>query len=364
MPRPESCNVVDRCRSAPIAHRPASLATPCALLRCSRSATIRDVAHASTELQDTADDAGKAAVDASRHLPPLAMLGDIKIAHSVFALPFALLGAVMAARGVPEHMVGGRDFAWAMVLVVIAMVAARTAAMLSNRILDRHIDARNQRTATRPLAAGDISLRAYLLGLYGSLAVFFGCCLVFVLLLDNPWPLLLSVPVIGWICAYALFKRFTYWCHLWLGASLALSVPAAAIAVNPEAVVQLPALWVLAAMVLCWVAGFDVIYALQDVDTDIAEGLHSMPSKLGVERALWCSRMLHMFAIGLLFQAWWLMPALGWLFFLAACVAGVLLLVEHRTVRAWGTTKMALTFFTLNGIVSCVIGAAGIWDLV
>jgi 4-hydroxybenzoate polyprenyltransferase len=294
---------------------------------------------------------------------PLAMLGDIKIAHSVFALPFALLGGVMAARGVPEHTVGGRDLVWSLLLVVIAMVAARTAAMLSNRILDRHIDARNPRTHARPLAAGDVSLRAYARGLVAAVAVFLMCCVIFALLLDNPWPLLLAVPVIAWICAYGLFKRFTWWCHLWLGASLALSVPAAAIAVNPQVVFELPALWVLAAMVLCWVAGFDVIYALQDVDTDVAEGLHSMPSRLGVERAMWCSRTLHMFAAGLLFQAWWLMPALGWWFFFAACIAGTLLVVEHRTVHRWGTTKMALTFFTLNGIVSCVIGAAGMWDL-
>ena len=294
---------------------------------------------------------------------PLAMISDIKIAHSVFALPFALLGAVMAAQGVADKTVGGRDLAAAITLVVVAMVAARTAAMLSNRILDRHIDARNPRTRHRPLAAGAVSLRTYLLGLAGSLLVFFACCLTFLLALDNPLPLLLGAPVIAWICAYALFKRFTWWCHLWLGASLALSVPAAAVAVNPDAVAHLPALWVLTAMVLCWVAGFDVIYALQDVDTDIAEGLHSMPSKLGVERAMWCSRMLHLFAAGLLFQAWWLMPSLGWLFFVAACVASLLLLIEHRTVRGWGTSKMAMTFFTLNGIVSCVIGAAGIWDL-
>ena len=291
------------------------------------------------------------------------MLGDIKIAHSVFALPFALLGAMMAARGVANLTVSGRDLAIAITLVVIAMVAARTAAMLSNRILDRHIDARNHRTATRPLAAGNVSLKAYMLGLCGSLAIFFGCCVAFALGLGNPWPLLLSVPVIAWICAYALFKRFTWWCHIWLGASLALSVPAAAIAVNPDVVFHLPALWVLAAMVLCWVAGFDVIYALQDVETDVIEGLHSMPSKLGIKRAMWCSRTLHLFAAGLLLQAWWITPQFGWLFFGAACITAALLMVEHRTVDRWGTTKMALTFFTLNGIVSCLIGAAGIIEL-
>ena len=300
---------------------------------------------------------------ADKGIASIAMLGDIKIAHSVFALPFALLGAMMAARGVANLTVSGRDLAIAITLVVIAMVAARTAAMLSNRILDRHIDARNPRTRGRPLAAGDVSLRTYTQGLIGALAVFLACCIAFWLVLANVWPLVLCLPVIAWICAYGLFKRFTWWCHLWLGASLALSVPAAAIAVNPDVVFHLPALWVLAAMVLCWVAGFDVIYALQDVDTDISEGLHSMPSKLGIERAMWCSRTLHLFAAGLLFQAWWLTPQFGWLFFGAACITAALLMVEHRTVDRWGTTKMALTFFTLNGVVSCVIGAAGIIEL-
>jgi 4-hydroxybenzoate polyprenyltransferase len=293
----------------------------------------------------------------------MAMLGDIKIAHSVFALPFALLGAMLAARGVVGHTVPGGQLAIAITLVVLAMVAARAAAMLSNRILDRHIDARNPRTRHRPLAAGDVSLRAYVQGIFAAVAVFLGCCIAFWLALGNIWPLLLGGPVIIWICAYGLFKRFTWWCHVWLGASLALSVPAAAIAVQPEVVFQLPALWVLAVMVLCWVAGFDVIYALQDVNTDISEGLHSMPSKLGVERALWCSNMLHMFAAALLFQTWWLTPQFGWLFFGAACLAAALLMFEHRTVHKWGTTKMALTFFTLNGIVSCVIGGAGIVEL-
>lgn len=296
--------------------------------------------------------------------PAKALLGDIKIAHSVFALPFALLGGAMAAWPLEDSApVTGTALGWAFGLIVAAMVSARTAAMLCNRLFDRHIDARNPRTARRPLAAGAVPVRNYVVALTLALIVFFACCVLFLTQLDNPLPLYLCGPVILWICAYGLFKRFTWLCHLWLGASLALSVPAAAVAVSGDAVAHMPALWLLAAMVLCWVSGFDVIYALQDVDTDLAEGLHSMPSKLGVRRAMWCSRFLHLAAVALLFGAWSVDARFGVAFLAAACVAAALLLVEHLTVRRWGPTKIALTFFTLNGIVSCVIGAAGIWDV-
>lgn len=296
--------------------------------------------------------------------PARAILGDIKIAHSVFALPFALLAATMAARpGIEGLEIRGTTLGWAIGLIVAAMVAARTAAMLTNRIFDRHIDARNPRTARRPLAAGAVPLRVYVQGLVCSVLIFEIACLLFWTVNDNPWPLILSLPVLAWICAYGLFKRFTMWCHLWLGASLALSAPAAAVAMNPAALTHLPALWLIAGMVLCWVAGFDVIYALQDIDVDVAERLHSMPSRLGLDHALWCSRILHTTAIGLLLWAWAIDPAFGGLFLGAVILAAVVLVFEHLTVRRWGTTRMALTFFTLNGIVSCVLGAAGIADV-
>ena len=296
--------------------------------------------------------------------PLPAMAGDIKIAHSVFALPFALLAAAMAAWPVSgEPPVAGSELVWAAMLVVAAMVSARTAAMLSNRLLDRHLDAANPRTASRPLAAGTASTRAYLMGWVLSVCAFEAVCLGFWIVLENFWPLVLSVPVLAWICAYGLLKRFTFMCHLWLGASLALSVPAAALAVDPESLVQGQALWLLACMVLCWVAGFDVIYALQDVRTDVAQGLHSMPSRLGVRNALWCSRALHTAAAALLICAWWSDERLGTAFLIAAIAAAGLLLVEHLTVHRWGTSKMALTFFTLNGILSCLLGVAGIVDV-
>lgn len=298
--------------------------------------------------------------------PIALMFGDIKIAHSVFALPFAVLGAVMAGwppEGSGAPVVSGDVFVWLIVLVVAAMVTARTAAMLSNRILDRAIDARNPRTASRPLASGAATLQQYGFMLAAMSLLFVGIAACFWWVAENPWPLMLSVPVLAWVCAYGLFKRFTAWCHLWLGASLAFSVPAAAVAINPDAVFAEPSLWLLAGMVLCWVAGFDVIYALQDVAIDREEGLHSMPSRIGERGALWVSRILHIAAVMLLVLAWWFDPRFGWVFLIGVGFVGALLIVEHATVQRWGTTRIALTFFTLNGVVSCLLGVAGIVDV-
>ena len=292
-----------------------------------------------------------------------ALLSDIKIAHSVFALPFAALGAGLAAWGMPDQSMPTNTLILPLGLVLVAMLSARTAAMLANRLFDRHIDARNPRTARRPLAAGTASVGMYVTGLTLASVVFLAACLGFWVWRDNPWPILLGGPVLAWICAYGMFKRFTWACHLWLGASLALSVPAAAVAIDPDAIVHVIAIWTLAAMVACWVAGFDVIYALQDVETDVADDLHSMPSRLGVTGAMWCSRVLHVAVAALLVLTWWLEPRLGGLFLAACIIATVLLAVEHATVHRWGTSKMALTFFTLNGVVSCIIGGAGVWDL-
>ncbi len=292
------------------------------------------------------------------------MLGDIKIAHSVFALPFAVLAVFMAAFPAASGAatIPPSRFAVDVVLVVCAMVTARTAAMLSNRILDRKIDARNPRTASRPLASGEVALGQYVFVFIAMSVLFVAIALVFWIVNDNAWPIILAVPVLVWICAYGLFKRLTAFCHLWLGASLALSVPAAAIAINPP-VLAGPELWLLAGMVLCWVAGFDVIYALQDVDVDRAEGLHSMPSRLGESGALWVSRLLHLAAIVLLALVWWTDDRLGSVFLVGVGAVAVLLIVEHATVHRWGTSRMAITFFTLNGIVSCWLGVAGVVDI-
>jgi len=179
---------------------------------------------------------------------------------------------------------------------------------------------------------------------------------------DNWLPLILSVPVLSWLCVYPLLKRFTWLCHIFLGASLALSPVAAAIAIQPESLSHLP-IWLLSGAVLCWVAGFDIIYALQDVECDIRDKLKSMPASLGIRPAMLISQFLHCACVALLFGVAITEPKLGWLFQGAVILAAAILIVEHLTVKKWGTTKIAFTFFTLNGIVSLVLGVAGIVDL-
>ncbi|MCP4497209.1 MAG: UbiA family prenyltransferase [Phycisphaeraceae bacterium] len=287
---------------------------------------------------------------------------DIKIAHSIFALPFAVLAAAMAAFAAGDGRIDWTDFAGQLVLVVIAMVFARTAAMLANRILDRRIDAENPRTVGRAIPSGRLSTRSAVVAFLISSIAFVLIAALFGVFYGNWWPVILAVPVLGWITAYGLFKRFTWMCHLWLGASLALSPVASAIAVDP-AFLASPPIWLLAGMVLCWVAGFDMIYALQDVTVDRAEGLHSMPSRLGVSGALWLSCVLHVVAVTLLTLVWWMDPRLGWVFLIGVVAVTALLVVEHATVHKWGTSRMAVTFFTLNGVVSCLLGITGIVDI-
>lgn len=290
-----------------------------------------------------------------------AIASDIKLSHSVFAMPFALLAAFMAASdegGIEWGRFGGQ-----LTLIVLAMIFARTCAMLANRWLDREIDAGNPRTAGRAIPSGRLPARHALVALGLSASLFMAVCIAFGAMYGNWWPAMLGAPVLAWICAYGLFKRFTSMCHLWLGASLAISPLAAAIAIEPSALTAQPALWLLAGMVLCWVAGFDIIYALQDVEVDRAQGLYSIPSRLGVAGAMWMSRVLHAIASACLIAALLIDDRFGAIFGAGVAAVITLLLVEHATVARWGTTRIALTFFTLNGVISCVLGAMGILDV-
>lgn len=293
------------------------------------------------------------------HLSTLkTVAGDIKLAHSVFALPFALLGAVMAAAW-PAEPLDWPILAGKLLLIVLAMVFARSAAMIANRLLDAQLDAKNPRTASRAIPGGRLSLgqarAAWLVVVAGFLLV----CTSFGVLYGNWWPAGLGVPVVLWISLYGLAKRFTVWCHIWLGSSLAMSPLAAALAIAPASLAS-PALWFLSAMVLCWVAGFDIIYALQDVEVDARDGLHSMPSRLGVARALLVAQVLHVLAVAALVGVALTEARLEVVMLVTAGLVGALLVWEHATVKRWGTTKIALTFFTINGVVSLAVGAAGI----
>ncbi len=284
--------------------------------------------------------------------------GDIKLAHSVFALPFALLAAVLARDPATAWSV----FALQGLLVVVCMVFARSWAMLVNRLADARFDARNPRTSRRAVASGALPARAGWLIALACAALFVLAAAGFWLLMANPWPLLLALPVLGWLALYSYAKRFTALCHVLLGTALAISPLAAALAIRPAALAEVPALWWLSGMVVLWVAGFDVIYALQDVDFDRTTGLFSIPSRLGVEAALWLSRSAHLLAASCLWLAWRAEPRFGLVFAAAALLASLLLVYEHIHLARRGRAGLEMAFFTINGVVSCVIGVLGIVD--
>jgi 4-hydroxybenzoate polyprenyltransferase len=287
--------------------------------------------------------------------------GDIKLAHSVFALPFAVLGAFLART---TEWPGNGAFAGMLALVVVCMVCARTWAMLFNRLADARLDAANPRTARRAIPSGRLSAAQG----WGAAAIaagsFVGATSLFWVFFGNPWPLILSAPVLAWIAFYSLTKRFTALCHIFLGGALAASPAAACVAVRPDQLATLVSVWCLCAMVLCWVAGFDIIYALADIDFDRAAGLHSIPARLGWRGAVRVSRGLHALALVFLLGAWAVDGRLSWLFLSGVVLVGGLLIAEHVVLARRGKAGLDVAFFTLNGVVSCVLGVAGCVDAV
>lgn len=306
--------------------------------------------------------------DAPRPLPARLRLAlaDIKLAHSVFALPFALVGVFLAAPAF-EQAAGGRvtrTLLLQLALVVVCMVFARTWAMLVNRIADRRFDAANPRTARRPLASGALPGRdAYALAGAAALA-FIAACAGFYAINANPWPLALSAPALAWIAFYSFTKRFTALSHVFLGGALAASPLAAAIAINPGALADTPALWWIALMVMLWVAGFDVLYALQDVDFDRANNLFSLPARLGPRAAALLSRAMHAGALGALVLAWMADQRLGAIYLAAVVGVGALLVFEHAVLHRRGLAALPMAFFTVNGVVSVLLGLAAVTDIV
>lgn len=292
--------------------------------------------------------------------PVRALAGDIKISHSLFALPFAVLASFMA-RPVGESW--GR-FAAQMALIVLCMVSARTFAMLANRIIDRDIDALNPRTRGRALPSGRARLRHAVAALLASAGVFALCCAAFGFAFRNWWPAALALPVLAWIGSYGWLKRWTWLCHLYLGSSLAISPPAAALAIEPASLMSQPALWLLSLNLLCWVAGFDIIYALQDVAVDRQQSLHSLPSRLGVGRALWISRLLHAISAACLLAVVAVDARFGSLFAAGVGVVAVLLVVEHTATAGGATGRIQLAFFTINGLISCLLGLLGVVSVI
>lgn len=260
--------------------------------------------------------------------------------HTVFALPFAVIALVTAAM---PKWPSPATWWW----VGVAMVAARTAAMAFNRLVDHQIDTENPRTSGRALPAGRLS-RGFAWGVTGGSAALL---LVAATALD-PLCLALAPPALAVILGYSFAKRFTAAAHLWLGAALGIAPVGAWIAVTGR--IDLPPL-VLAAAVCLWVAGFDVIYSLQDEAFDRARGLHSLPAALGGPRALSVARIWHGLAL-VGFVAFAVLTG-GGLRLLAAAVAGLLLIWQHRLVSTDGVAAIDAAFFTANGVLAAVMGA-------
>jgi 4-hydroxybenzoate polyprenyltransferase len=261
----------------------------------------------------------------------------IKWEHSVFALPFALCGAVLAAGGFPSP----RQLLW----IVVAMVAARSTAMAFNRLADASIDAANPRTRARALPAGQLTPVFVASFVIVSSAVF-----IFAAAQLNRLTLWLSPTALAVLLLYSYTKRFTRWSHIILGFALGIAPSAAWIAVRGSLDLRI---LLLTAAVTFWVAGFDVLYACQDFTFDRETGLHSIPRHLGIARSLWIARAFHLIMLLLLIA---LLPAFGLGKFAIAGVAAVaaLLAYEHSLVSAHDLTKLNAAFFTMNGVISVV----------
>ncbi|WP_439620584.1 UbiA-like polyprenyltransferase [Gemmata sp.] len=268
----------------------------------------------------------------------------IRFSHTIFALPFALLAAALAWAEEPFRPAD-------LVGILLCMVFARSAAMAFNRLADRHIDARNPRTATRHLPAGTLSAAAVWVFTLACCAGFVASTLLFAFRdPPNHWPLYLCGPVLLFLLGYSLAKRFTSLAHLWLGAALMLAPVAAWIAVKGPTDLTVPL--ILGAAVAFWVAGFDILYACQDADFDRAAGLHSVPSRFGVPTSLRVAAGCHAVMFGLLVWLGFASPHLGWVYAGGLAAAGGLLVYEHRLVRPDDLTRVNKAFFHVNGVIS------------
>jgi 4-hydroxybenzoate polyprenyltransferase len=265
----------------------------------------------------------------------------IKVEHTLFALPFAFLGAVLAAGGLP----GPSQVLW----ITLAMVGARSTAMAFNRIADRDLDARNPRTKTRAIPAGVLSV-GFVWAFTGlSAALFF-----FAAAMLNRLTLTLSPIALGSILLYSYTKRWTLLSHLVLGWCLSIAPAGAWIAVRGS--LDSPVPWLLSLVVLLWTAGFDVLYACQDYEFDRRVGLHSIPEKFGIARALWIARLFHAEAFSTL-VALYLVTHLGPLALLGVVATGALLVYQHTLVRADDLRRLNAAFFTTNAFVSLILFA-------
>jgi 4-hydroxybenzoate polyprenyltransferase len=278
---------------------------------------------------------------------PLRYARLVKIEHTVFALPFAYVGAFLVVNGTPS----AHDLLW----ITLAMVGARSLAMGLNRLIDARIDARNPRTARRELPSGQLSVVQVVLFCAASLALF----LVAVWQLDPLVRWLWPIPVAGFV-VYPYLKRWTWLCHLWLGAVDGLAPVGAWVAITGKLPWQA---WALGVAVALWVAGFDLFYALFDLEVDRAQGVHSIATRFGVCGAFAGARICHALTVAALVAAG-LGLSVGFLYWLGVAVVALLLAYEHALVRPTDLRRLDTAFFTMNGVISVAFAVFVIADAV
>jgi 4-hydroxybenzoate polyprenyltransferase len=272
----------------------------------------------------------------------IAFVNLVRLPHTVFALPFALIGVVLASY---RYRLRLADIGW----VVLAFTAARFAAMAFNRIVDRHIDAQNPRTAMRELPRGVLSVQEAWLSVVVSIAVFIVCAAAL-----NPLCLYLSPLAVAWVLGYSFTKRFTRWSHLVLGAGLGIAPVGGYLAVAGSWSRPWWLLVVLATAVTTWVGGFDILYALPDESFDRAHSLHSVPAAVGERGAIYIARGLHVVTI-LALALTGVGAHLGVLYWCGLVIAAVILMYEHSLVHPGNLTKLDAAFFMMNGMLSITL---------
>jgi len=263
----------------------------------------------------------------------------IKFEHTLFALPFAFLGAILAADGLPTW--------WQILWITVAMFGARSAAMTFNRIIDRDVDAKNPRTANRELPSGKLSVGFACMFLYVSIGIFLLASYML-----NWLTFALSPVALLFVLGYSYAKRFTAFAHVFLGIALAISPSAAWIAVRGSIFDEVPIL--LSLMVLMWTAGFDVLYACQDFEFDRKAGLRSIPARYGIKNSLRIARLFH-FQAFIVLALLYLDTGLGPLALAGVLAVGVLLVYQHTLVKANDLSRMNAAFFTTNAFVSLIL---------
>lgn len=298
------------------------------------------------------------------------LLAMIRFSHTIFALPFALLAALLAWTA-PMKGSSSSGFSWRQLLgILVCMVGARSGAMAFNRLVDREIDATNPRTRGRHLPTGSLSVSSVVVFTVISVLVFVGGTLLF---MPNWLPSAASLPVLGVLFGYSYAKRFTSLAHFWLGTALMLAPICAWVAIRGDEVIRNPGDVVPAVIVglavMFWVSGFDMIYACQDYEYDLTHDLRSVPVRLGIAGALRAAAFCHLMMVGMLvllpLLRIWTGPdlGLGWVYWIGVAAVGILLIYEHSLVRPDDLSRVNAAFFNINAIVSIGLLAVVAIDL-